>query len=227
MLGRIRRNLTFANVCSFIALTVAVSTGGAYAANTVFSTDIVDGQVMNVDLAANAVSTTKLTNSSVNSAKIGPDTILAEDIAPEAVGVAEIADDTIGGSNVIDASLSGTDIAGGSLTGTDIAADSVFGSDLADNTVGLADIIGANRSGQVSVSSIASGRCTTIDGSVSGAAVGELALLAVTGGTLPSGVTFMAQGVTSAGHVAIKVCNGTGASWSGATDLPVRVATFG
>ena len=36
MLDRLRRSTTFANVCSLLALTVAVGTGGAYAANTVF-----------------------------------------------------------------------------------------------------------------------------------------------------------------------------------------------
>jgi hypothetical protein len=42
-------------VCSFIALTVALGTRGAYAANTVFSTDIVDAQVKTADIGAQAV----------------------------------------------------------------------------------------------------------------------------------------------------------------------------
>ena len=55
MLARLRTRLTFANVCSFLALTIAIGTGGAYAANTVFSTDIVDGEVKAADIAKNAV----------------------------------------------------------------------------------------------------------------------------------------------------------------------------
>ena len=39
MPSQIRRALSFANVCSFLALTIAMGTGGAYAANTVFSTE--------------------------------------------------------------------------------------------------------------------------------------------------------------------------------------------
>ena len=51
---RIRRHLTFANVASAIALFVALSGGTAVAlsgSNTVFSDDIVDGQVKSPDLA--------------------------------------------------------------------------------------------------------------------------------------------------------------------------------
>jgi hypothetical protein len=51
----LRRNLTFANVCSFVALVVALGTGSAYAANTVFSTDIVDQEVKTPDLDTGAV----------------------------------------------------------------------------------------------------------------------------------------------------------------------------
>ena len=40
-----RRHLTFANTCSLLALLVATSTGTAYAANTIRSQDIVNGQV--------------------------------------------------------------------------------------------------------------------------------------------------------------------------------------
>jgi hypothetical protein len=67
MATRLRRSLTFANVCSFIALTVALGTGSAYAANTVFSTDIVDGQVKTADLGAQAVVNSKLAPASVSS----------------------------------------------------------------------------------------------------------------------------------------------------------------
>jgi len=54
------RQLNFANVCSALALVVALGTGGAYAANTVRSKDIVDGQVKTKDLKNNAVSSAKI-----------------------------------------------------------------------------------------------------------------------------------------------------------------------
>ena len=70
MFGRFGRSTTFANVCSLLALTIAVGTGGAYAANTVFSTDIVDGEVKNADLASNSVTSTNIYNGSVLNADL-------------------------------------------------------------------------------------------------------------------------------------------------------------
>ena len=47
----LRRRLTYANLVSTVALVAALGTGTAYAANTVFSTDIVNGEVKAVDIA--------------------------------------------------------------------------------------------------------------------------------------------------------------------------------
>ena len=52
----------------------------AFAANTIFSTDIVDGQVMTADLANNAVT----------AAKIKDNEVRAAEIATDAVGAAEL-----------------------------------------------------------------------------------------------------------------------------------------
>jgi hypothetical protein len=67
---KIRPRLTFANVCSFLALIIALGTGSAYAANTVFSSDIVDGQVKTPDLASNVVRTGKVANQNLTGADI-------------------------------------------------------------------------------------------------------------------------------------------------------------
>ena len=50
MARQLRRRLTFANVCSFIALVVALGTGSAYAANTIGSDDIIDESIQSVDI---------------------------------------------------------------------------------------------------------------------------------------------------------------------------------
>jgi hypothetical protein len=67
---RLRRGLTFANVCSFLALAIAISTGGAYAADTVFSTDIVDGEVKTPDIASSAVDSSKVATNSLTAVDI-------------------------------------------------------------------------------------------------------------------------------------------------------------
>jgi len=68
-------------VAAFVAgIFIASPELRAYAANTVFSTDIVDGEVKTPDLAANAVT----------AAKVKDGEIKAAEIATDAVGAAEI-----------------------------------------------------------------------------------------------------------------------------------------
>jgi len=47
----------------------------AYAANTVFSTDIVDGEIKTADLAGNAVTASKIKDGEVKAAEIAPDSV--------------------------------------------------------------------------------------------------------------------------------------------------------
>jgi hypothetical protein len=62
----------------------------AYAANTVFSTDIVDGQVMTADLGNNAVTAAKVKDGDIKAAEIAANAVGASEIAPDAVGASEI-----------------------------------------------------------------------------------------------------------------------------------------
>jgi hypothetical protein len=66
----LRRKITYANVASTLALALALSGGVAYAANTIYSSDIVDGQVKRVDIGASAV----------NSGKVGDNSLKGIDI---------------------------------------------------------------------------------------------------------------------------------------------------
>ncbi len=59
---QVAQGFTFANVCSFLAFTIALGTGTAYAADTVFSADIVDGEVKSADLGGNSVGSGKITD---------------------------------------------------------------------------------------------------------------------------------------------------------------------
>jgi hypothetical protein len=70
MPGGLRRKITYANVTSTVALVLALSGGVAYAANTIYSADIVDGQVKRVDIGAGAV----------NSGKVGDNSLTGIDI---------------------------------------------------------------------------------------------------------------------------------------------------
>lgn len=78
---RIRPKLTFANVCSIIALVVALTTGGAYAADSILSADIVDGEVKTQDLNAQAVTGAKLDNNSIDASKVAAGSLTTSDLA--------------------------------------------------------------------------------------------------------------------------------------------------
>jgi hypothetical protein len=78
MLRKLRSRLTYANVMSTIAVFVAVGTGGAYAANTVFSTDIVDGEVKTADIGNGEVKSTDVKDESLTTFDVS--TFLGVDI---------------------------------------------------------------------------------------------------------------------------------------------------
>jgi len=166
MYSRLRRGLTFANVCSALALTIALGTGTAYAAGTVFSEDIVNGEVKTVDLAGSAVKTGKINDGAVNGDKV------------------------------------------------------------ANNTITTADILGADVSGHVSFSGVPNGRCSQVTLVVSGAEVGQVAMIA-TNGPVQNGVLLYATRVSSADHVEANICNFSGTTMTAIDGLEVRIITFG
>lgn len=95
-----RKRLTFANVCSALALFIALGTGSAYAANTIGSSDVIDESLQSVDI------------------KNG--TILGQDIAASALGTAKYKDGTITGVKLADGTIPGGKLAPNTLGGTQI-----------------------------------------------------------------------------------------------------------
>jgi hypothetical protein len=67
-------------VIACVALFVSLGSGAAYAANTVFSTDIVDGEVKNADLADQSVTTQKLAFNSIGTGRIIDNTLTSADL---------------------------------------------------------------------------------------------------------------------------------------------------
>ena len=155
MIARFRSRLTFANVCSFFALLIALGTGSAYAANTVFSTDIVDGevktadiannavrstkigtgQVLNQDLGADAVDGSKIFDASVSAADLGFESVNSGEIATDAVNGSEVAANAIDSDEILDNSLTLFDLGQNSVNGPEITNGAVTSTELADNSV--------------------------------------------------------------------------------------------
>jgi hypothetical protein len=173
MLHRLLRALTFANVCSFLALTIALGTGAAYAANAIRSRDIVNGQVKASDIGRNAVTSPKIKTGAVDGTKVLIDSLTSGNLAADSVG------------------------------GSELLTNSVTTSDIADGTVNMDDIDGVQRSGSISVGAISDGRCTTITGSVAGAKPGDVAVLTTDGSIPNGMTISAQRALTDAVHIKV------------------------
>ena len=98
-----RPRLTYSDVVSTLCLFLLLAGGTAYAldgSNTVFSDDIVNGEVKNDDLAANAVGSGKIADQQVKNADLGAGASSSNTIA----------DGGVQGIDVLNNSLTGDDI---------------------------------------------------------------------------------------------------------------------
>ena len=150
MLARLRPRFTFANVCSFLALLIALGTGSAYAANTVFSTDIVDGEVKTADLDNNAVTGAKIRAGVVGTTDLAADAVDGSKVLDASIAHADLSNDSVNSANVVNESLTASDLATDSVQATEVAnnsidsgeisADSLLASDLAGASVGASEL---------------------------------------------------------------------------------------
>ena len=82
-----RKHLTYANVMATLAVVLVVAGGTAYAANTVFSTDIVDGQVNSADVKDQSLTTFDV--STFLGADIVDGTITGDDVDESTLNLTE------------------------------------------------------------------------------------------------------------------------------------------
>jgi hypothetical protein len=204
--------LTYANVASTLALVIALGTGTAYAAGTVRSHDIVNGQVKSADLAANAVKSPKIRNGGVKAPDLAAGSVSSSTVANGSLTAVDLAPGTIGGPGSV-----GTDqIADGAVTGTDIA----------DGSVSLQDLLGADVEGAISVGPVLNGRCTQVSVTAVGALPGQAVIFSLAA-AVQNGITFHASRVAAADIVTLNVCNLSGTTMTAIADMPVRIVTFG
>jgi hypothetical protein len=236
---RIGRRIRYADVASTIAVVFAMSgtafAASSLAANSVGTTQLKDGAVTtpklhakavgSAKLAVGAVTGSKIAAGAVDSAAISDQSITSEDLGTDSVQASEIADQSIDGGEIIDNSLSGTDIASSAIGTSELADSSVTGAKVANNSLTLSDIQGANASGGISFG-IGANSCTTLNFGVSGAQVGEAALLSFTSTAPPSTFLLGPLRVSAANTVTGFGCN-VGASALSVSGLGVRIITFG
>jgi hypothetical protein len=110
------------------------------------------------------------------------------------------------------------------LTAGKLVHGAVGSAAVADDSLGLTDLAGTDVSGHISVS-ISAGNCLTLSLGVTGAAVGQVAVFAWTGGSIPGGVMTGPMQVPAPGTVVLPMCN-VSSSTVTMSNVPVRVITF-
>ena len=161
-----RKHLTYANVMSTLAALFALSGGVAYAANTVFSSDIVDGEVKEADIATGAVreaevgqgavATSELRNDAVTTGKVLNETLVGNDVAANTLKGADIDESTLSGI--------GGGRAGGDLTGTypnpQVGANAVGSAEVIDGSLNDEDIGLGYVNFAANIGIVSAGQCT-------------------------------------------------------------------
>jgi hypothetical protein len=155
MSHRIRTHLR-TNIVGYIALFCFAMSGSAMAlngSNTVFSDDIVNGEVKNPDIATNAVHSDQILNSGVENQDLLNNAINSSKLAANAVIGSKLAPDSVNSSKVLDNSLTADDL-GTQSVGSDELAGTGFGNngfngdeEIIDGTISGFDIAGSTLSG--------------------------------------------------------------------------------
>ena len=127
------------SIVGYLALFLVLS-GTAYAADTVFSTDIVDGEVKSVDVADNGLTGVDIADNGVTGVDVANSTLSGADVTDNSLSGADVTNNSIAGADVTDNSLSGIDVTNNSLTGADVTDNSLTGADIAESTLSVRDM---------------------------------------------------------------------------------------
>lgn len=107
MFAKSRPHLSYSNVTATLALFLALGTGGAYAADTIGSGDVIDesllsvdiknAEVKNADVASNAITSTKIFNGSVINSELGASAVTSDKVLDNALTGSDINESTLSG----------------------------------------------------------------------------------------------------------------------------------
>jgi hypothetical protein len=139
MLRKLRpRRPSHATVVAYLGLFVALGTGSAYAANTVFSSDIVDGEVKSVDVGDGEIGSADVKDNSLNTFDVH--SFLGVDVVDGSLTGADVSDNTIGVNDIGSQQVASDEVVNDSLLQSDIRAGAVTNDEVLDNTLISADI---------------------------------------------------------------------------------------
>jgi hypothetical protein len=121
----IRSHLTYANVMATIAVFLVLSGGTAVAlsgSNTVFTDDIVNGEVKVTDIGQGAVMTDEIANGQVRAADIGDGEVKSADIANGQVTADDLATNSVRADEIADGQVKSPEIGNGEVQAEDLAS---------------------------------------------------------------------------------------------------------
>jgi len=122
---------------SIIVLTtlLLLSFDKAFAANTIYSGDIVNGEVKNADLGSNAVTSPKIQDGQVLNADLGANSVTTGKILDLTVGTDDLANGAVTAVKLATGAVTSTSIIDGAIQSADLADLSIQGDKIAVGTI--------------------------------------------------------------------------------------------
>ena len=168
------------NVVGYVSLFLVLTGGTAYAldgVNTVFTDDIVNGEVRQDDIRDGAVTTRKIANTGVLTEDLALDAVRGDRVAPGSLTGADLADRSIGGQKIGVETLAGVNVSDGSLFGADIADGAIGAADIGANAVGTGELAsGAFEPSDIAPKSLGDPRFGIVPNAIQGDEVTDNAL---------------------------------------------------
>ena len=161
------RTITLPNVTGTVVTTgdTGTVTATMLAADSVDSSELVDGSIDASHIASNAVITVKINNDAVTGAKIADDAIDSEHYVNGSIDTAHIADDAVDNTKIATNAVNRDSIQDGEVIRDKIAADAINGAKIVDDAVDSEHIAsGAVDLDHMSVNSVDSDQY--VDGSI-------------------------------------------------------------
>jgi hypothetical protein len=158
MVSWLRSRLSYANVVSTLTLFLVLGSGVAYAANTVFSSDIVDNQVFSADvrddtltggglsasdLQPGSVGTSEAQN--IRSVDVRDDTLAgggltAADLGPNSAGLGEIDPNAFNAGDISATAGNPFEIPSNAIQSFEVSDNGLTGADISENTLSVAGL---------------------------------------------------------------------------------------
>ena len=164
------RTITLPNVTGTVVTTgdTATVTATMLAANSVDSSELVDGgvdsshfstgAVNSAAIASTAVTTAKIAADAITGAKIADDAIDSEHYTDGSIDTAHIADSQITSAKIADGTIAAGDLASDAVTTAKIAADAITGAKIADDQINSEHYV----DGSIDTAHIADGQVTHV-----------------------------------------------------------------